>query len=89
MPFEASKGKKLADFGPNSGAMILLVERKSPICWMDPTHDVPQQVAEIGINAERFGNEIASPHSAGGASFGLRGGGGRFAKFNQLVNLAV
>ncbi len=41
MPFEAGQGKRLADFGPDSDAMILLVERAEPICWMAAT-EIPQ-----------------------------------------------
>ena len=44
MPFEAAEAKKLADIGDNNAAMILIVERRSPVCWMDPTRDVLQRV---------------------------------------------
>jgi len=46
MPFEGSRGKRLADFGPNSDDMILLVERIDSICWMDPASEITQAMAE-------------------------------------------
>jgi len=78
MPFEGAKGKRLADFGPKSAAMILLAERAQPICWMDPTQSIPQGIADVGINVKdgRAG-KIASPHP-GGALFGLRNGSCHF-----------
>lgn len=82
-PFEGGEGRKLADFGPKSAAMVLIVERKNSVCWMDPRQDVPYQIAKVGINSGHFGNgiaagfEIASQHT-GGANFGLRGGASRF-----------
>jgi len=76
--FVGAKGKKLADFGPKSASMILVVERALPVCWMNPTRDVSQRVADIGINVNKgAGGEIASPHP-GGANFGLRNGGCSF-----------
>ena len=85
MPFEAGEGKKLADFGPDSEDMILLVERAEPVCWMDPAREISQAEAEMGINVEYDpltapkppANGIASPHP-GGANFGLRDGSVRF-----------
>ncbi len=75
VPFEGADGNKLADFGPKSGPMILVVECAQPICWMDPTQDIPQGIADVGVNKDDGnGGEIASPHP-GGALFGLRNGG--------------
>jgi hypothetical protein len=78
MPFEGAGGKILEKFGPKSSAMILVVERTQPVCWMDPTQDVPQEAADVGIN-EKEGHtcEIGSTHP-GGANFGLRSGGCQF-----------
>ncbi|MDY0167256.1 MAG: DUF1559 domain-containing protein [Thermoguttaceae bacterium] len=81
MPFEAGRGKRLADFGPHSDDMILLVERAEPVRWMDPTHEVRQSVAEEGIQNRSSllsepppkPNGIAS-HHPGVAHFGLRKG---------------
>jgi len=78
MPFEGSEGKKLAEFGPKSAAMILVVERAQPVCWMDPTQSIPQGIADVGIDdTGGLGVEIGSPHP-GGAHFGLRNGGCHF-----------
>ncbi len=46
MPFEAGEGKRLADFGPMSDDMILLVERVDPLAWMVPTREMTQAVVE-------------------------------------------
>jgi len=87
MPLEGAEGKKLAAFGPKSAAMILVVERTQPVCWMDPTQDVPQGVADVGIDKkQRRGGEIASPHP-GGAIFGLRNAGCNF--LSQDIDLDV
>lgn len=76
--FQAGQGKALSDFGPNSAGMILIVERRSPGCWMDPALDVPLEVAEEGVNESAPGNDaIASPHP-GGANVGQRDGSAQF-----------
>ena len=74
MPFEGGDGKKLAAFGPKSVSMILLVERTRPVGWMDPTNEIPQAVADAGIDVIRgAGGGVASAHP-GGANAGLRNG---------------
>jgi hypothetical protein len=79
MPFEAGEGKWLADFGPDSHDMILLVERGEPVCWMAPA-EIPQSRAEEGIQQHgspyrppATAEDIAS-HHPGGAMFGHRSG---------------
>ena len=42
---------------------IFLVERKTPVCWMDPTQEITFEEACKGINV--FGNEMGSNHSGG------------------------
>jgi hypothetical protein len=79
MPFEAGEGKRLADFGPDSDDMILLVERGEPVCWMAPA-EIPQSRAEEGI--QQHGSHYLPPataediasHHPGGAMFGHRSG---------------
>jgi hypothetical protein len=79
MPFEAGEGKRLADFGPDSDDMILLVERGEPVCWMAPA-EIPQSRAEEGI--QQHGSHYRPPataediasHHPGGAMFGHRSG---------------
>ena len=79
MPFEAGERKRLADFGPHSDDMILLVERAQPIGWMAPAREILQSAAERGIHrqdrrsAPAPSEDIAS-HHPGGAQFGLRNG---------------
>jgi predicted nucleotidyltransferase len=72
------------DFGPNSDDMILLVERAEPVCWMDPVRELPQSIAEEGINPQA--TQVGSPpgsrgiasHHPGGANVGLRNGAALF-----------
>lgn len=78
VPFQAGKGKTLSEFGPNSGGMVLVVERMEVASWMDPTRDLPQAVAEDGLSGfEGTGIGIGSQHP-GGANFGHRDGAVRF-----------
>ncbi len=97
MPFEAGEGKRLSGFGPDSDDMILVVERTDPIVWMDPTRELTQAAAELGI----WDTSRASPpdpgrigsHHPGVAVFGLRsgavialwGGGINFDLFGNLL----
>ena len=86
MPFQGGQGKALADFGRHSDDMILLVERKEPVCWMAPSQEVPRLDLEESIRARQrhpFGltlptpNGIASTH-VGGGQVGLRNGAVQF-----------
>ncbi len=90
MPFEAGQGKRLADFGPDSDDMILLVERGEPVCWMAPAN-IPQSRAEEGIR--HHGSHYLPPpttediasHHPGGAMFGLRSGAVTFLTHSTEV----
>ena len=42
---------------------LAVVERKTPVCWMDPTQEITQENAGKGINKVDTG--IGAPHSAG------------------------
>jgi hypothetical protein len=83
MPFEPGEGKRLADFGPQSDDMILLVERAHPVGWMAPAREIQQAVAERGIQ-RNVGHSTPAPsdsiasHHEGGAQFGLRNGAAVF-----------
>jgi len=55
---------------------IVLVERKTPFCWMEPV-DVLQEHAYSGVNKHEFG--IGSEH-AGGVIVGLGDGSVRFMR---------
>ncbi len=88
MPFEGGQGKRLADFGPNSDDMILLVERSTPVGWMEPAGELSQEAVDKYINwqmgfetaalvrmsvGRRPANGIREAHS-GGMQLGLRNG---------------
>ncbi|MFO7903538.1 MAG: DUF1559 domain-containing protein [Pirellulaceae bacterium] len=71
--FEGGEGRKLKEFGPTSNDLILLVERATPVGWMDPTQEIPQAVAESGFNNEAPASGIGSQHQAC-ANFGFGNG---------------
>jgi hypothetical protein len=48
--FQAAKGKTLDGLGTN---LILVVERKQPVCWMAPTAELAEAVAFVGIGTSR------------------------------------
>ncbi len=90
--FEGAEGKKLSSFGPKSAKMILVVERKRNVCWMDPESDITQDHAEEGINVSDGSPGGIGSHHPGGANFGLRSGAARFIsetidgeQFRQLL----
>ena len=88
-------GKSLDSFGPNSGTMPLVAERRASANWMDPTFDVTFELAKEGITGTRHqgmnthlpdNTAIGSYHS-GGANFGLRNGGVGF--FSETIDLGL
>ena len=51
--FQASEGKKLDQFGPESANMILVLENPAtPACWMDPTSDLTEATAPNVLNSK-------------------------------------
>ncbi len=75
MPFEAAEGKSLSPFGPKSANMILIVERRPSVCWMNPTQEISQSAANRGISED--GRGLGSNHP-GGICCGFRGGDVQF-----------
>jgi hypothetical protein len=53
--------------------MLLVVERKEGICWMQPDSNIPQSDAELGISSRSSIRPIGGDHT-GGANFALRNG---------------
>ncbi|MCL2624279.1 MAG: DUF1559 domain-containing protein, partial [Planctomycetaceae bacterium] len=53
--------------------MLMLVERKAGICWMQPDAEISQTDAELGISGRSTHAPIGSNHT-GGANFALRNG---------------
>jgi len=70
------KGITLLQIADGTSNTIWLVERKTPVCWMEPV-DVLQKHAYLGVNKHEFG--IGSEH-LGGAMVGLADGSLRFIK---------
>jgi len=58
-----------------SGSQIFLVERRTPVNWMDPSREIPFATAIKGINVDAMG--ISSYHS-GGINVALGDGSVRF-----------
>jgi hypothetical protein len=65
----SGQGRSLDALGPQSGNMILVVERRVDVCWMDPAGDADYDEARVGINVTAAG--IGSQHP-GGVQVGLR-----------------
>ena len=53
----------LGDLTDGSSNTIFLVERKTPVCWMDPTQEITFEEACKGINVS--GSGIGSNHTGG------------------------
>jgi len=53
----------------NSSAQIILVERRAPVNWMDPSREITFETACRGINVEAMGIGSYHPHGAN-AAFG-------------------
>ena len=84
---DSGTGRKLSDFGPKSGDMVLLGEMPSAICWMSP-HDLTWERA-------KFSDYLAEPRRVseffdggtvhtGGGNFAFRDGSVRF--ISQTMN---
>ncbi len=76
--FQAGQGKRLADFGPHSDDLILLVERMDPVGWMAPAQEITQADADKGMHEMGVASSI-SPGLIGGhhsyaVNFGFRNG---------------
>jgi len=86
-PGDGNTGKRLDSFGPKSANMILVAERVDPICWMDPTNEVTEGDALVGINRDSHGTSppstgrLGSEHP-GGIHVGLRSGAVTFISEN-------
>ncbi|MCL2347013.1 MAG: DUF1559 domain-containing protein [Planctomycetaceae bacterium] len=84
-PFDRSgKGRKLSDFGEKSRDMILVLETKKPVCWMNPNTEVTLAQIENHnkdehqlINREWLKENIYSSHT-GGFNAALRSGAVEF-----------
>ena len=75
-PFHATgNSPKLSYIQDGTSNTICLVERKTPICWMEPTQEITFEQACQGINVSE--NGIGSNHS-GGVNVGIFDGSIRF-----------
>ena len=69
---------------------ILFAERSEPVCWMDPTGDVPIKVAVQGINAVK--NGLGSLDGTEGINVAFCDGNVSFApsmRPNQMLTAAL
>ncbi|MDY0167373.1 MAG: DUF1559 domain-containing protein, partial [Thermoguttaceae bacterium] len=93
--FQPGQGKRLADFGPHSDDLILLVERMEPVGWMDPGQEITQADADKGMLAMGVAPSVTTgrigSHHLHAHSFGFRNGAVRslswdvtdYASFNN------
>jgi hypothetical protein len=63
--FNGGEGKRLDSFGPKSANLILVAERLDPICWMNPTQEIPLSLAVRGINTPGATDGLGSEHERG------------------------
>jgi hypothetical protein len=70
------KGISIDQITDGTSNTILLAERKTPVCWMEPT-DILQEHAYLGVNKHALG--IGSEHE-GGAVVGVCDGSACFLK---------
>jgi uncharacterized protein DUF1559 len=85
--FEGADPKTLSSFGPKSANMVLVVERKQDVCWMNPTCDMLQVHAEEGVNSQYGSGAGIDSHHEFGANVGLRSGAVRFMSGTVDVDL--
>jgi hypothetical protein len=66
--------------GPKASLQILVVERQTPVCWMDPTQELtdrpPETERDNWINNDE--DEWIGSNHPGGANFGMRSSGVHF-----------
>lgn len=73
------QGRRLDASGPLSGNMILVVERKTDVCWMQPDSEMTDQQALRGVTFSGVG--ICCSHVAG-ANIAMRNGAVGFLSEN-------
>lgn len=61
--FFGSQTRKLTDFTSGTSNTILLVERRIPVNWMNPSSEITFEAACKGVNVDAMG--ISSYHSGG------------------------
>ncbi len=59
------QGRVLSDFGPESGGMVLLVEARTPVCWMDPNGDLPFEEVKLGAGVKTGGAHLYRIYNIG------------------------
>ena len=61
--FNGSREREMNDLSNGTSRTILVVERRTPVNWMDPTHELPFAIACEGVNVNALG--ISSYHEGG------------------------
>ena len=62
--FQPDKRKGMASISDGTSNTIMVVQRKTPVCWMDPSGDIPYETAVKGIDVDDKG--IGAPDKPGG-----------------------
>jgi type II secretory pathway pseudopilin PulG len=63
-PVDAEDSRSLSHIGDGLSNTVFLVERKRPVCWMDPMQEIPFETACMGVNVSAF-DGLGSNHTAG------------------------
>jgi hypothetical protein len=72
---DAAFHEQFAEFGPKCIPQILVVERQTPVCWMDPTQEFEAEVERFEVN---YDNGLMGSNHPGGMNVGMRSGSVRF-----------
>jgi len=62
-PLELNVGRPLKEIRDGTSNTIAIVERKTPVCWMDPTQEITFEKACEGVNVSADG--LGSNHTGG------------------------
>ena len=63
-PFPGASSTCFADITDGMSNTLLVVERLSPVCWMDPNREIPFDIATKGVNRDCSGIGSAHPYRA-------------------------
>lgn len=78
LAFEGEKGARLDTLDRGRGRLILVVERREAVCWMNPSNEITYSKAKLGINSRLAPLDGIGSDHWNGANMGLRSGRATF-----------